>query len=84
MDPIYSSIKSHHTVSQIDKATDICEFSLIIILLTFIICWAVWFFYNTIFGNRKKNLSETLIYSLFIGLVVAIAGFFYLSQAYGC
>ena len=84
MDPIYSSIRSHHTVSQINNVTGICDFSLIIILLTFIICWAVWFLYNTNVGSRKKNPSETLIYSLLIGLVVAIAGFLYLSQAYGC
>jgi len=84
MDPIYSSIKSHHTVSQIDKATGICDFPVIIILLTLIVCWAVWFLYNTNVGSRKKNPSETLIYFLLIGLVVAIAGFLYISQAYGC
>ena len=84
MDPIYSSITSHHTVSQIDKVKGICDFFLVIVPLAFIVCWAVYVLYNTIFGNRKKNPSEILIYSLPMGLIVAIAGFLYLSQTYSC
>ena len=84
MDPIYSSITSHHTISQIDKGIEVCDYSLIIVPLAFIFCWTACILYNAIFSNRKKNPSETLIYSLLIGLVVAIAGFLYLSQAYGC
>ena len=84
MDQIYSSITSYHTVSQIDKVKGICDFPLVIILLAFIAFWVVYVLYNTILGNRKKNPSETLIYSLLIGLVFAIAGFLYPSQAYGC
>tara|TARA_B100000787_G_C16081955_1_gene244862 strand:+ start:58 stop:312 length:255 start_codon:yes stop_codon:yes gene_type:complete len=84
MDPIYSSIRSHHTVSQINNVTGICDFSLIIIPVAFIACWSVCILYNAIFSNRKKNPSEILIYSLPMGLIVAIAGFLYLSQTYSC
>ena len=54
MDPIYSSIRSHHTVSQIDKTMGICDFSLIIIPLIFIGCWVASILYNTILGKTKK------------------------------
>ena len=84
MDPIYSSISSHHTVSQIDKTMGICDFSLIIIPLIFIGCWVASILYNTILGKTKKYPMKLLVNLLTIGLIVAIAGFFYLYHIYSC
>tara|TARA_B100000795_G_C22635570_1_gene374368 strand:- start:467 stop:721 length:255 start_codon:yes stop_codon:yes gene_type:complete len=84
MDPIYSSITSHHTISQIDKGIEVCDYSLIIVPLAFIFCWTACILYNAISSQINKNPLDLFIYSIPIGLVVAILGLFYLSKAYDC
>ena len=84
MDPIYSSIRSHHTIAQIDNSTGICDFSLTIVPFAFIGCWAAFILYNSVYSKKKRYPLESLISSLPMGLSVAIAGLFYLLQTYGC
>jgi hypothetical protein len=83
MDPIYSPITSHHTVADIEKVIDICDFYLIAIPSLFISCWGIFILYNLIFGKKKK-LSELWLDSLPIGFVFAVMAFFYLSKTYSC
>jgi hypothetical protein len=83
MDQIYSPITSHHTVADIEKVTDICDFYLIVIPSLFIGCWVIFILYNLVFGKKKK-LNELWFDSLPIGFIFAVMAFFYLSKNYSC
>jgi hypothetical protein len=83
MDPIYSPITSHHTVADIEKVIDVCDFYLIVIPSLFISCWLIFILCNLVFGKRKKLVGLWLD-SLPIGFIFAVIAFFYLSKTYSC
>ena len=84
MDQIYSPITSHHTVADIEKVIDICDFYLIVIPSLFISCWLIFILYNLVFGKKNKKLTELWLDSLPIGFIFAVMAFFYLSKTYSC
>jgi len=84
MDQIYSPITSHHTVADIEKVINVCDFYLIVIPSLLISFWIIFILYNLVFGKKKKKLTELLLDSLPIGFVFAVMAFFYLSKTYSC
>jgi len=84
MDPIYSSITSHHSISQIDKTFGICDFSLIVIPLVIVSCWGAYLLYNKVSGGKKRYPLGLWVYAAPIGLFFVIAGLVYFNQTYGC
>ena len=85
MDPIYSSINSHHSISHIDNTIHICSFSLMLIPLILIVFWATFVGYKILVSRKKKNITSIILDSFnykFMGFYIAIAGFGYLLEGY--
>ena len=84
MDQIYSPITSHHTVAQIEKVIDICDFYLLVVPALFIVCWIIYILYNLIFGQERKKIADLLFDSLPVGFIFAVMSFFYISKTFSC
>ena len=85
MDPIYSSISSHHSVSHIDNTIHICSLSLMLMPLILIVFWTTFVGYKILVGRKKKDIKYIVLDSFnykFMGFYIAIAGFGYLLEDY--
>ena len=85
MEPVYSSINSHHSVSHIDNTIHICSFSLMLMPLILIVFWTTFVGYKILVGRKKKDIKYIVLDSFnykFMGFYIASAGFGYLLEDY--